>query len=92
VVELVLLTGDAGLHEILHQATHVGKMEIPPEPVEGAMNALMTIVVDCGQDLLQQRRHQGNVQAAVEGDHIVHQRPWSDASASPDLIVDGDQG
>uniref|UniRef100_A0A0A8ZTW4 Uncharacterized protein n=1 Tax=Arundo donax TaxID=35708 RepID=A0A0A8ZTW4_ARUDO len=92
VVGLVLLTGDAGLHEILHQTTHGGKMKIPPEPVEGAADALMAVVVDRGQDLPQQRRRRGNVQAAVEGDHAVHQRPRSGAGASPDLIVDGDQG
>jgi hypothetical protein len=47
-------------------------MKIPPEPVEGAVDALMAVVVDRGQDLLQQRRHRGNVQAAFEGDHVVH--------------------
>jgi hypothetical protein len=48
VVELVLLTGDTGLHELLHQMTHVGKMKIPPEPVEGAVDALMVVIVNCG--------------------------------------------
>jgi hypothetical protein len=51
--------------------------------MEGAVDALMTVVVDCSCS---------SVQAAVEGDHAVYQRPWSGVGASPDLIVDGDQG
>jgi hypothetical protein len=92
VVGLVLLTGDAGLHEILHQAAHVWKMKIPPEPMEGAVDALMAVIVDRSQDLLQQQQHQGNVQAAVEGDHAIYQHPQSGAGTRPDLVVDGDQG
>jgi hypothetical protein len=52
VVRLVLVTGDACLHEILHQATHVWKMKIPSELVEGAVDALKAVVVDRSQDLL----------------------------------------
>jgi hypothetical protein len=48
-------------NEILHQATYVWKMKIPPEPAEGAVDALMAVVVDRGQDLLEQRRRRGNV-------------------------------
>jgi hypothetical protein len=67
-------------------------MKIPPEPVEGAVDALMAVVVDRSQDLLQQRRHRGNVQAAFEDNHAVHQRPRSGASSFSDLVMDGDQG
>jgi hypothetical protein len=67
-------------------------MIIPPEPVEGAVDALMAVVVDCGQDLLQQRRPRGNGQAAFEGDHAVHYRPRSGTGPLPDLVMDGDQG
>jgi hypothetical protein len=67
-------------------------MKIPPEPVEGAVDALMAVVVDRGQDLLQQRRHRGNVQAAFEGDHAVHKRPRSGTGPFLDLVMDGDQG
>jgi hypothetical protein len=60
--------------------------------MEGAVDALMAVIVDRGQDLLLQRRHQGNVQAAFEGDHAVHKRPWSGVGPFSDLVMDGDQG
>ena len=61
VVRLVLLAGDAGLHELLDQVAHVGEVKVPPKSVQGAVDALMAVIVDGGQDLLEQWRGRRNI-------------------------------
>jgi hypothetical protein len=41
-------------HEILHQASHVGEVEVPAQAMQGAVDALMPVVMYGGHDLLQQ--------------------------------------
>jgi hypothetical protein len=54
VFRLVHLTNRACPHEVLHQTTHVGKMEVTAEVVQRVVDAFVSVVVDCSQDLLQE--------------------------------------
>jgi hypothetical protein len=73
-------------HEVLYQASHVGEVEIL---AQGAVDALMPIVMHGGHNLLQQGRHRWNVQAPIVGDHVVSHRPRCIAGASADSFMDG---
>jgi hypothetical protein len=42
-------------HKVLHPIAHVGEMKVVAESVESTMDALMAVVMDRGQDLLQER-------------------------------------
>jgi hypothetical protein len=51
-LRLVTLTDTALTYFFLHQLLHLRKMKITSEPVEGTLDTLMTILMDCPQDLL----------------------------------------
>jgi hypothetical protein len=51
VLRLVLLASCARPHKVLHQAPHVGEVKVAAQSVECAVNALMTVCVDSGNDL-----------------------------------------
>jgi hypothetical protein len=53
--QLVLLASGARRHKFLHQTLHVGKMENTPETMQGAVDALVAVIVDRGHDLLEER-------------------------------------
>jgi hypothetical protein len=40
-------------YEVLHQASHVGEVEVPAQAVKGAVDALMPIVMHGDHNLLQ---------------------------------------
>ena len=56
-----------------------------------ALDALVAVVVDRRHDLEQQWRCRRDVEAIVEGDHVVDQRPRSAACARADLVPQGHQ-
>ena len=92
VLGLVTLARAARPYELLHNTTHVGKMKISAKTVEGALDALMAVVVDRRDDLLEQRRSRWNVKAPVKQHHVIRHRPWRGACVGPNAVVDGDQG
>jgi hypothetical protein len=51
VLSLVPLAGVAGAHEVLHNPFHVRDVEIAPQTVQGAKNALMAFLVHGRHDL-----------------------------------------
>jgi hypothetical protein len=53
VLRLVLLASCALPHKVLHQAPHVGEVKVAAQSVECAVNALVTVHVDSGNDLRQ---------------------------------------
>jgi hypothetical protein len=55
VLRLVALARGTLPHEILHNATHVGEMEVSVKPVPGALHAFVSILMDRRDDLLEQR-------------------------------------
>jgi hypothetical protein len=66
-------------------------MKVMAEAVEGAVDALMAIVMDHGQDLLQEQRGCWDVEAPVEHHHVVDDGPQCRTCAHADLGVDGGQ-
>jgi hypothetical protein len=51
----VALTGGTHAHVVLDHGTQVGGVEVAVKSVKGALNTLMSIIVDGCQDLMQQR-------------------------------------
>ena len=54
VLGLVPLAGGAGADVILHRRAKIGRVEVPAEAMERALNTLMSIVVDSGEHLVEQ--------------------------------------
>jgi len=54
VLELVPLAGGAGADVILHRLAKVGRVKVPAEAVERALNTLMSVVMDDGEHLMEQ--------------------------------------
>jgi len=79
-------------HEVLDDAAHVGEVEVALQPVPGALNAFMPIVMDRSNNLLEQGRCRRGVEAPVIEYHVVPDRPWSGSGARAHLVVDRDQG
>jgi hypothetical protein len=48
------LARGAVLHEVLDDAAHVGEVEVALQPVPGALNTFMPIVMDHSNNLLEQ--------------------------------------
>ena len=53
-LRLVPLTCSTCPHKVLHNTTHVGKMEVAAEPMYSALDALMSIIIDSNHNLLQE--------------------------------------
>jgi hypothetical protein len=53
VLGLVALADGTCAHPILHPFFHVGEMKITAKAVEGALDALMAIIMGCLKDLLE---------------------------------------
>jgi hypothetical protein len=52
---LITLADTTGSHQFLHKLFHVREMKIAPKAVEGALDALVTVLMDSLQDLRKQR-------------------------------------
>ena len=89
VFRLVPLACGACAHHLLHELTHMGKMEIAAKPVKCALDAFVAILVDGRHDLKQQWRGRCDVEAAVEGHHVVDESPRRPVGARAELIPDG---
>jgi hypothetical protein len=53
-LRLVALAGRACLHEVLDDCPLVRRVETATKPMEGALNALVAVFMDCGHQLVQQ--------------------------------------
>ena len=51
-LRLVALASEACAHVVLYGPAQFGGVEVAPESMKGALNALMTVVVHRGEDLL----------------------------------------
>ena len=54
VLGLVPLAGSVGADVILHRLAKVGRVEVPAEAMERALNTLMSVVMDDGEHLMEQ--------------------------------------
>jgi len=54
VLRLVSLTSGTHPHKILHNAAHVGEVEVATKSVQCALDALVAIVMDSRHDFLQE--------------------------------------
>ena len=89
---LVALTGSALADEVLDDAPEVGGVEVTAQPMQRALDALVAVLMDRGNDLCQQRRRLRNVDASVVGDKTVDDGPRRQALARGDLLLKRDQG
>jgi hypothetical protein len=64
-------------------------VEIATKPVEGALNALVPVVMDGGHQLVQQRRRRREVEPPLEHDHSVRESPWCATGAGEMLVTYG---
>ena len=68
-------------------------MEITPELVQRALNALVVVVLmDRGHNLLKKGGRRRDVYAAPILDHVVHHVPRRRACTSTNIILQGDEG
>ena len=89
---LVALTGSALADNVLDDAPEVGGVEVTAQPVQQrALDALVAVLMYSGDDLGQQRRRRGDVEAAGVGDEAVDDGPWCWPVTSRDLIAQGYQ-
>jgi hypothetical protein len=91
-VHVLALTDHTLAHLVLHKLFHIREMKIMPEAVKCALDALVTILMDCPQDFLQQRGVGWYVQPAVELHHAVHDRPWRWTATRNDLCMESEEG
>jgi len=89
VFRLVALTGSALADEVLDDAPEVGGVEVTAQPVQRALDALVAVLMYSGDDLGQQRRRRGDVEAAGVGDEAVDDGPRCWPVTSRDLIAQG---
>ena len=55
-LSLIALANGTRAHQVLHEQFHVRKMKIMPQPVQHALNPLVTVVMNSQHDILEQRR------------------------------------
>jgi hypothetical protein len=53
VLRIVALADHAPVHLVLHKLFHIREIKIAPEAVEHALDALVTVPMDCPQDFRQ---------------------------------------
>jgi len=87
VLGLVPLAGGAGEDVIFHCLAEVGGVEIAVE-VERALNALVAVIVHGGEHLVEQGRRRRNVEAVVERDEAVNERPGACSRAHRQLVLE----
>ena len=71
----VLLTHRALAHHVLHPLLHVGEVEVAPEPMQGALDALVAVLMDRPHDFLEQQGGGRDVQPPGEVNHAVDETP-----------------
>ena len=71
VLRLVPLTSDAHSYKVLNKTTHVWKMKVTSKALQSTLDALMAVVVDRRDDLLQERGGQWYVEAPIVEHHAI---------------------
>jgi hypothetical protein len=92
VLRLVALADHALTHLVLHKLFHIREMKIAPEAVNRVLDTLVTVLMDCPQDFLQQRGVRWYIQPAIELHHVVHDRPWRWTATHDDLYMESEEG
>jgi hypothetical protein len=91
VLGLVPLADAACAHQVLHEMLHVRKMEVAPQTVQRALNPLVSLLVDCHHDLLDQGGGRLDVEPLGKLNHAVDDRPGCPRGANADVVTKGDE-
>lgn len=89
---LVPLTRGAGAYEVLDDGAEAGGMDVAAESMKGALDTFMAVVVDGGDDLVEEWGAGRDVEAPLVRDQAVDEGPRRLAAIREDLVLERDQG